>query len=160
MFRVDGLGPQVRPVALRPGDRVALVSPASTPTADGVTGTVRYLESLGLVAEVGTHALDELNYLAGTDENRLADLNHAIRDPGIRAIVATRGGKGAYRIVDGLDFAALAADPGLLPPDWQAACGKPKDAATAGVVRDYIAGMTDRFALEEHSRIFHTQIVL
>jgi muramoyltetrapeptide carboxypeptidase len=114
VFRVDGLGPQVRPVALRPGDRVALVSPASTPTADGVTGTVRYLESLRLVAEVGTHALDELNYLAGTDENRLADLNHAIRDPGIRAIFATRGGKGAYRIVDGLDFAALAADPKLL----------------------------------------------
>ena len=57
-------------------------------------------------------------------------------------------------------FAALAGDPDLLPPDWQAACGKPKDAATAGVVRDYIAGMTDRFALEEHGRIFHTQIAL
>jgi len=57
-------------------------------------------------------------------------------------------------------FAALAADPGLLPPDWQAACGTSKDAATVGVVRDYIAGMTDRFALEEHSRIFHTQIAL
>ena len=57
-------------------------------------------------------------------------------------------------------YAAFAVDPHLLPPDWQAACGKPKDAATAGVVRDYIAGMTDRFALEEHSRIFHTQIAL
>jgi dGTPase len=57
-------------------------------------------------------------------------------------------------------FAAFADDPNLLPPDWHAACGKPKDAATVGVVRDYIAGMTDRFALEEHSRIFHTQIAL
>ncbi len=53
-------------------------------------------------------------YLAGADEDRLADLNQAIRDPGIRAIVATRGGKGAYRIADGLDFAALSADPKLL----------------------------------------------
>jgi muramoyltetrapeptide carboxypeptidase len=110
----DGLMLRPGPPSLQRGDRVALVSPASTPGADGVTGAVRYLESLGLVPEVGTHALDELKYLAGTDENRLADLNHAIRDPGIRAIVATTGGKGAYRIADGLDFAALAADPKLL----------------------------------------------
>ncbi len=57
-------------------------------------------------------------------------------------------------------FSALAAEPNLLPADWQAACGKPKEGVTAGVVRDYIAGMTDRFALEEHNRIFHTQIAL
>jgi muramoyltetrapeptide carboxypeptidase len=110
----DGLVPRPGPLSLQRGDRVALVSPASTPDADEVTGTVRYLESLGLVPEVGTHALNKLKYLAGPDEDRLADLNHAIRDPGIRAIVATRGGKGAYRIADGLDFSALAADPKLL----------------------------------------------
>jgi dGTPase len=57
-------------------------------------------------------------------------------------------------------FDAFKTKPGLLPPDWHALCGTPGDAVTAGVVRDYIAGMTDRFALEEHSRIFHTQIVL
>lgn len=93
---------------------MALVSPASTPDAIGVTGAVQYLESLGLRPEVGRHALDQLKYLAGTDEDRLADLNRAIRDPGIRAIIATTGGKGAYRIADGLDYAALAADPKLL----------------------------------------------
>jgi hypothetical protein len=37
-------------------------------------------------------------------EDRLGDINDALRDPGIRAIFATRGGKGAYRIADGLDF--------------------------------------------------------
>ncbi len=50
-------------------------------------------------------------YLAGRDEDRLADLNDALRDPGVRAIVATSGGKGAYRIADGLDFAAARDDP-------------------------------------------------
>jgi muramoyltetrapeptide carboxypeptidase len=99
---------------LEQGDRVALVSPASRPETDDVVETIRYLESLGLRPEVGSHALDEVKYLAGTDEHRLADLNQAIRDPGIRAIIATRGGKGAYRIADGLDFAALAADPKLV----------------------------------------------
>jgi dGTPase len=57
-------------------------------------------------------------------------------------------------------FASLSADPALLPPDWAAACGAPGDAATAAVVRDYIAGMTDRFALEEHAKITHTEIAL
>jgi dGTPase len=57
-------------------------------------------------------------------------------------------------------FGAFSADPSLLPPDWAALCGKPGDSVTAGVVRDYIAGMTDRFALEEHRRIFHTEIDL
>ena len=57
-------------------------------------------------------------------------------------------------------FEALARDPALLPPDWAAGCGTAGDGATAGVVRDYIAGMTDRFALLEYKRIFHTEIAL
>jgi len=57
-------------------------------------------------------------------------------------------------------FGALTADPGLLPADWAALCGAPGDSATGGVVRDYIAGMTDRYALEEYGRIFHRDIVL
>jgi dGTPase len=57
-------------------------------------------------------------------------------------------------------FASLSADPRLLPADWCRACGMSGDSTTAGVVRDYIAGMTDRYALEEHKRIFHTEIIL
>jgi dGTPase len=57
-------------------------------------------------------------------------------------------------------FAALSDDPGLLPPDWAALCGRPGDVATQGVVRDYIAGMTDNYALAEYARIFHTEIAL
>ena len=57
-------------------------------------------------------------------------------------------------------FAALAGDPALLPPDWAAGCGSAGDAATAGVVRDYIAGMTDAYAIQEYNRIFHSEISL
>jgi muramoyltetrapeptide carboxypeptidase len=55
--------------------------------------------------------MDQWGYMAGRDEDRLADLNAAFRDPRIRAIVTTRGGAGAYRIADGIDFAAVGADP-------------------------------------------------
>jgi dGTPase len=57
-------------------------------------------------------------------------------------------------------FAAFSADPSLLPADWAAQCGSSGDAVTGGVVRDYIAGMTDRFAMLEFGRVFHTDIEL
>ena len=70
------------------------------------------LSDWGLNVEVGDHAFDrEGHYLAGRDEDRLADLNDALRDPGVRAIFATRGGKGGYRLADRLDFDAIARDP-------------------------------------------------
>ncbi|HEX4080187.1 MAG TPA: deoxyguanosinetriphosphate triphosphohydrolase [Rhizomicrobium sp.] len=57
-------------------------------------------------------------------------------------------------------FTAYTADPALLPQDWRESCRGRDHARTAGVVRDYIAGMTDRFALLEHRRIFHTQVTI
>jgi muramoyltetrapeptide carboxypeptidase len=101
----------LRGPALQPGDRVRLVSPSSTPRRESVDEAVETLTSWGLVPEVGTHALDEWGYMAGRDEDRLGDLNDALRDPGVRAVIATRGGAGAYRIADGLDFDAVRADP-------------------------------------------------
>jgi dGTPase len=57
-------------------------------------------------------------------------------------------------------FRALSRSPSLLPADWAAGCGEAGDAATARIVRDYIAGMTDRFALQEYRRIFDREIAL
>ncbi len=69
------------------------------------------LGSWGLQVEIGRHAFDRAGYLAGADRARLADLNEALRDPGVRGIFATTGGKGAYRIAPHLDFEAARADP-------------------------------------------------
>jgi dGTPase len=57
-------------------------------------------------------------------------------------------------------YEAFLADPALLPADWAAVCGMAGDAATGRVARDYIAGMTDNYALEEYGRVFHNQIEL
>ncbi len=58
----------------------------------------------------------------------------------------------AKRVVAEL-FALLTAEPGCLPPQWQARCDASHGARTTAAVRDYIAGMTDRFALDEHARL-------
>jgi muramoyltetrapeptide carboxypeptidase len=97
--------------SLKSGDHVRLVSPASYPTQESVDDCLAILDRWGLVGEVAEHALNEYGYMAGTDEDRLKDLNDAFRDPQVRAVIATRGGAGAYRIADQLDFDAVRADP-------------------------------------------------
>src|SRR5215467_5729147 len=100
------------PRRLRPGDRVRLLSPASPPEPEKVAAGIRLLKSWGLKAEVGAHAFDRHgHFLAGTDEDRLADWNEALRDRGVRAIFTTRGGKGSYRIAHAIDFEAARNDP-------------------------------------------------
>lgn len=63
----------------------------------------------------------------------------------------------ARRVVSDL-FALLLAEPLLLPPDWQKGCGEAGDSTTARRVTDYIAGMSDRFALDEHQRLFDPSV--
>jgi len=99
------------PKMLQPGDRVRFVSPASTPDRDDILERAKLLESWGLVVEFGDHAFRRLGYLAGSDDERLADLNDALRDSEVRAIFTTRGGKGSYRIADRLAFEAVRRDP-------------------------------------------------
>lgn len=58
----------------------------------------------------------------------------------------------ARRVTEAL-FTLLHGDTSLLPDGWRARAGAVSDARAAGVVADYIAGMTDRFALDEHLRL-------
>ena len=69
------------------------------------------VEALGFKVGFGPNAFSKYAWMAGTDEERISDLNAAIRDPQVRAIFATRGGKGSYRIADQVDFDALRRDP-------------------------------------------------
>jgi len=99
------------PAPLRPGDKIRFVSPASTPSRDAVEASAELLRGWGFEVDFGSNAFRKLHYLAGTDEERLSDFNEALRDPRVRAIFATRGGKGSYRIADRLDFEAARRDP-------------------------------------------------
>ncbi|MEV0645572.1 LD-carboxypeptidase [Phytomonospora sp. NPDC050363] len=101
----------VRPPRLVRGDKVRLVSPAGPPDHAAVEVGIALLEGWGLTVEVAEHALGHAGYLSASDGKRLADLDDAFADPEVRAVIATRGGYGAQRIVDGVDYAAVRADP-------------------------------------------------
>lgn len=109
------VGALKRPSALKSGDQVRIVSPASTPPHEGVAAGVELLSSWGLRVEVAPHVFAEHGgFLAGPDEARAGDLNDALRDPGVRGVFASRGGKGAYRLVELLDYSAIETDPKLV----------------------------------------------
>jgi muramoyltetrapeptide carboxypeptidase len=97
---------------LQPGARVALVAPAgplSLPSdIDRATANTR---ALGWLPVVGEHVRERQDYFAGYDDERLADLNAALRDDSIDAVWCLRGGYGAMRLLEGLDYEALRRTP-------------------------------------------------
>ena len=104
-----------KPSRLRSGDVIGLIAPATAPvTSEKVEGGVRYLERLGYRVRVGRNVMRQYGYLAGTDEERAADLNEMVRDKSVRAIIAIRGGYGTPRILSMVDYAALRRDPKIL----------------------------------------------
>ncbi len=98
------------PPALRPGDEIAVVAPASPfehvlawAGLGWLAGRYRVRFTRGLFTRAG--------YLAGSDERRRAELVAALTAPDVRAVLAARGGYGASRFVHTLDWASLAASP-------------------------------------------------
>jgi muramoyltetrapeptide carboxypeptidase len=104
--------PTVKPRALRPGARLAVISPASTPKADLVQQGIEHLQGLGYETVLGRHALDKGPlYYAGKLEDRLRDLHNAFADPDVDGIVCTRGGLGSAELLPYLDAALVRANP-------------------------------------------------
>jgi muramoyltetrapeptide carboxypeptidase len=101
----------IRPPALRPGARVALVAAAGPVPAGGVARAEARVRALGWEPVCGRHSRGRRGFLAAPDEARAGDLNDALRDPSIDAVWLLRGGYGTMRILDAVDWSAIAARP-------------------------------------------------
>lgn len=110
--------PLLRPPRLTPGDVVAVVATSGVVPQDRLRIGIERLESWGLSVRAAPNVLNmhpEIGYLASTDEDRAKDFSEAWLDPGVSAVWAARGGYGAQRVVDLLDWRRLAeADPKVL----------------------------------------------
>ncbi len=107
----DSAPSPLRPRALRPGARVALVAPAGPLQPSVLDKAIDRCRTLGLEPVVYPAATRQRGYLAGSDEERLADLQAAFEDPATDGVWALRGGYGTLRILDGLDLARQRHDP-------------------------------------------------
>lgn len=102
----------VKPAHLKKGDTIIILSPAGRiKDKASVDAGIELANHWGLVVFFGNHMLSQDNTFAGTDAQRVEDLQKALDDPSIKAIWAARGGYGAVRIVDDLDFTKFMENP-------------------------------------------------
>ncbi|MFD1315351.1 S66 peptidase family protein [Namhaeicola litoreus] len=95
----------VKPPYLKKGDTIMILAPAGRiKDKSSVDQGIELANHWGLVVFLGNHLFSQDNTFAGTDGERLEDLQNALDNPSIKAIWCARGGYGAVRIVDELDF--------------------------------------------------------
>ena len=99
------------PPPLEPGARVALVAPARFASPALIESTSELLASWGYEAAVLEETRSRDRQFGGTDAERAAAFNAALRDPEVGAVWALRGGYGCTRILPLLDGDSLQAQP-------------------------------------------------
>jgi len=129
-----------KPKPLRPGDTVAVVAPGGAYEADRLEDGCRLLEAWGLKVS-RPRGRPAMRYLAGTDESRAAELNAALGDPAVAAVLTARGGFGCAR---------LAARLSLRPPP-------PRPKAFVGFSDNTV--MLTRLVQEAHWIAFHGPMI-
>ena len=103
--------PLITPPWLSDGDLIAIVTPASWVEEKHVSGAVKMLEASGFMVITGDHVNTRSGPFAGTDSERLSDIQEAVDNPEVKAVLCSRGGYGMSRIVDRIDFTALKRHP-------------------------------------------------
>ena len=98
---------KIRPSHLKTGDSVAIIATARKISAEELNPALDVLKSWGLIPILGKHIYSIENQFAGSDAQRTADLQWALDDNTIKAIIIVRGGYGTLRIIDNIDFTAF-----------------------------------------------------
>ena len=96
---------------LHPSDKVALVATARKITPDELRPSLDLLRSWGLEPILAPNLYAADCQFAGTDLQRAADLQWALDNPEVRAVICVRGGYGTVRIIDRIDFSHFAQNP-------------------------------------------------
>lgn len=109
--RIAPVGKPIIPPYLRSGDTIGITSPAGHISLEAVQPAKLLLEQWGFKVLVGATIGKQDFTFGGSDEERTADLQRMLDDPGIKAIMCARGGYGLIRIIDRVNLAILSNQP-------------------------------------------------
>ena len=101
----------MNPPILQPNDQIRIISPAGTIDPEYIDGAIKVLTGWGFKVTEGESARAEYGRFAGTDEQRLQDLQDALDDTNVKAVLCSRGGYGVARIIDQIDFTGFVSSP-------------------------------------------------
>jgi muramoyltetrapeptide carboxypeptidase len=97
--------------SLQRGDTISIIAPAKAIEKQYIDFAVTYFESHGFKVLLGHNVSGRHNYFSGTDEERLSDFQQALDNPDVKAIICARGGYGAIRILDRINWAVQLREP-------------------------------------------------
>jgi muramoyltetrapeptide carboxypeptidase len=99
------------PKLLKKGDTIGILSPSSTGDKAVIEKGAAFLEQNGYRVVIHAQNSAQLGHLAGSDEEKIAALMEMFADPAIDGILCARGGNGAIRLLDKIDFSVIARNP-------------------------------------------------
>jgi muramoyltetrapeptide carboxypeptidase len=99
------------PPFLMPGDKIRIVSPAGKCTEEQIMPALNWLRENGYQVEPGRNIFGKYFQYSGVDQDRLSDLQEALDDPEAKVIICSRGGYGAIRLIDQLNFSRFRKHP-------------------------------------------------
>lgn len=99
------------PPKLKPGDKIAIIATARKISTEEIKPAVEILQKWGFETAFGRNLFRENNQFAGTDKERTEDLQWALDDESINAILCARGGYGTVKIIDKIDFSKFTEKP-------------------------------------------------
>lgn len=100
-----------KPKNLKPGDSIAVISTARKIDVAQIPSIEKVLNDWGYQVKWGSSIKKEHHQFCGTDAERAVDLQWALDDPDIKAILCFRGGYGTIRILDQIDFSTFCQHP-------------------------------------------------
>jgi muramoyltetrapeptide carboxypeptidase len=106
--------PPIFPKALVPGDTIMIVAPAKYLDRERVSLAKKRLKEMGFKVRIPSGLFRQKGFLAGTDDERAAELMSAFADPKVNAIFPGTGGYGTTRIIDKLDYDVIRRNPKIL----------------------------------------------
>lgn len=99
---------------LKKGDTIGLIAPGSALSAEKIEQAVKNLETMGWKVKLGKYVKEKNGFLAGTDEQRLADLHEMFADQNVQGIWCARGGYGCTRLLPYIDYSLIKKNPKVL----------------------------------------------
>ena len=101
----------IQPPHLKKGDKIAIIASARKIALEELGAAISVFKNWGLDVVLGDNLFKQNNQFSGTDAERAADLQTALDDKSIKAVISARGGYGTMRIIDKIDFSGFIKQP-------------------------------------------------
>lgn len=101
----------IKPKKLNLGDTISIIAPAGGVDLNKIEIAKKYFTDMGYKIKLGSNINKKNRYLAGTDEEKIDDLQNAFLDEDVKAIICARGGYGAIRLINKIDYDIIKNNP-------------------------------------------------